>query len=181
MTGGTGTPRYMAPEVSKMDGSYGYPADVYSYSILLWQIVTKRTPYERIPSPKELADLVHNKNLRPNLAKVESALLRNLLEDGWSADPKARPSFSQILEVLENYVVEHGKEKPKQARKQRRFRSMSEPKSLTLRTVSRAKNASASRHFERFASIQTPDGSDQCSNDTCDSDTTEHKGRRYSC
>ncbi|KAI2504896.1 protein tyrosine kinase [Fragilaria crotonensis] len=179
MTGGTGTPRYMAPEVSKMEDSYGYPADVYSFSILLWQIVTKRTPYSRIPSPTELADLVKNKNVRPNLAHVESALLRDLLENGWSADPKARRSFSEIREGLENYVREHGNEKPTRARKQRRLRSMSEPKPSTFKPVTHPK--SRSRHFERVSSIRTTDCSDMFSNDTLEGDTSANKGRRYSC
>ena len=104
MTGGTGTPRYMAPEVAKMEKSYGLPADVYSFSILLWQIVTKRTPYGQISSPTEFAAKVVKGNLRPNLAHVESESIRNILENGWSADPGARPTFSHMREMLEDYL-----------------------------------------------------------------------------
>ena len=39
LTGNTGTLRYMAPEVV-MGRSYNQSVDVYSFSILIWQIVT---------------------------------------------------------------------------------------------------------------------------------------------
>ncbi|KAI2493680.1 protein tyrosine kinase [Fragilaria crotonensis] len=110
MTGGTGTPRYMAPEVAKMDKSYGFPADVYSFSILLWQVVTKRIPYGRISSPTEFAAKVVNGNQRPSLKHVESESLRDILENGWTADPKARHSFSDIREKLDNYLCRQEQE-----------------------------------------------------------------------
>jgi serine/threonine protein kinase len=108
MTGGTGTPRYMAPEVAKMDKSYGFPADVYSFSILLWQIVTKCIPYGRISSPTEFAAKVVKGNLRPDLTHVKSESLRDILENGWTADPGARHSFSDIREKLDNYLLSTG-------------------------------------------------------------------------
>ena len=104
MTGGTGTPRYMAPEVAKMDESYGFPADVYSFSILLWQIVTRRIPYGHISTPTEFAAKVVKGNQRPNLAYVECESLRGILENGWTTDPGARHSFSDIREKLDKYL-----------------------------------------------------------------------------
>ena len=114
MTGGTGTPRYMAPEVAKMQKSYGLPADVYSFSILLWQIVTIRTPFGHISCPTEFASRVVKGGLRPNLACVESASIRNFLENGWSVDPAARHTFSHIRGMLENYLGENRQTMSKQ-------------------------------------------------------------------
>jgi serine/threonine protein kinase len=78
MTGGAGTPRYMAPEVAAMSDTYGFPADVYSFTILLWQIVTSRTPYADILSPTELAC---EGSVREQAAEPRSNRLFGLAQD----------------------------------------------------------------------------------------------------
>jgi serine/threonine protein kinase len=100
MTGGAGTPRYMAPEVAKRSRVYGMPADVYSFSILLWQIATKKVPYAEITCPVEFAAKVVQKNLRPNLGLVQSQSLQMIIEQAWSSEPSHRPSFAAIVEGL---------------------------------------------------------------------------------
>jgi serine/threonine protein kinase len=45
MTGQCGTVQWMAPEVLASE-RYAEPADVYSYGIVLWEIATRRCPYE---------------------------------------------------------------------------------------------------------------------------------------
>jgi serine/threonine protein kinase len=104
MTGGAGTPRYMAPEVARMERSYGFPADVYSFTILLWQIITDRVPYASIASGVEFAAKVVNGNVRPNLKYVDSDLLKKLLFAGWASDPERRPTFSLIVKVLQKEI-----------------------------------------------------------------------------
>jgi serine/threonine protein kinase len=105
MTGGTGTPRYMAPEVAQNHHFYSFPADVYSFTILLWQIVTTQTPFARISSRAEFAAKVFKKNKRPCLKGIESEPLRNLLETGWAADPDQRPSFSNVHQMLSSIIL----------------------------------------------------------------------------
>ncbi len=91
-----------------MSDTYGFPADVYSFSILLWQIVTSRTPYADILSPAELASKVVTENKRPSLAQIDfSDSLKSLMESGWSADPTKRPTFSVIGEELEKLLTQH--------------------------------------------------------------------------
>jgi serine/threonine protein kinase len=105
MTWGVGTPRYMAPEVSVTSGTYGFPADVYSFTILMWQIVTTRTPFASILSPAELASKVLNENKRPSTTHVDcSDSLKSLMESGWSADPAQRPTFTVVCEKLEKML-----------------------------------------------------------------------------
>jgi hypothetical protein len=125
--------RYMAPEVARLDTSYGFPADVYSFSILLWQIVTNRVPYGNISLP-EFAVKVVRGNKRPPLKLVESDELKALLESGWAVDPNRRPDFvfmrrslQRILENRPSFVrLSKAQEPPKKARFPRR-RTKSSP------------------------------------------------------
>ena len=44
MTPNVGAIPYMAPEVMNC-GSYTSKADIYSYGILLWEIITRKVPF----------------------------------------------------------------------------------------------------------------------------------------
>jgi len=139
MTRKIGTPRYMAPEISRGESNYGFAVDVYSFSILLWQLVTDRVAFDNFYSPQELKQQVSMYNLRPPLrhvpklmlvpeqksatdfniqkntssypankdhnkspsAALDSALLQEIIESGWSASAKNRPTFTMIRRKLE--------------------------------------------------------------------------------
>ena len=103
MTGGTGSLRYMAPEVARME-EYGSSADVHSFAILLWQIVTNRVPFAKIPSRKTFESKVINGNLRPNLKAIHSDSLKGILSAGWSLNPDQRPTFAWITRELQKIV-----------------------------------------------------------------------------
>lgn len=91
-----------------MSETYGFPADVYSFSILLWQILTTRTPFADILSPTELASKVLKENKRPGLGQLECPdTLKNLMKSGWSTDPLKRPTFSAFCEELEQILTQY--------------------------------------------------------------------------
>lgn len=99
LTGVSGTARYMAPEVA-LSQDYSFPADVYSFSVLLWEICALEKPYANATSFDDLRRKVARKGIRPSLQKVASPVVKKLLQDGWQTDPNLRPTFSKILEVL---------------------------------------------------------------------------------
>lgn len=136
MTGGAGTPRYMSPEVHRMDRSYGFPADVYSFSILLWQLVTNRVPFAGISSPITFFEKVIKCNRRPNLKYVQLTRMKSLLECSWSPDPKERPDFETICEDLDSLIREYEQFLANSGRgRNRLFRSVSDPVSLSSATL----------------------------------------------
>jgi serine/threonine protein kinase len=104
MTGGTGTPCYMAPEVARMEEDYGFPADVYSFAILLWQIVTTRVPFSEFMSFSEFYLKVVLGEQRPSLKYLKNKELATLISQCWSPDPKKRCTFPKIQSVLENII-----------------------------------------------------------------------------
>uniref|UniRef100_A0A0A9BF18 Protein kinase domain-containing protein n=1 Tax=Arundo donax TaxID=35708 RepID=A0A0A9BF18_ARUDO len=95
-----GTYRWMAPEMYKHK-PYGRKADVYSFGLLLWELVTGSIPYEDM-TPVQAAFAVVNKNLRPVIPSSCPAPLQLLISQCWSSQPEKRPEFRQIVQILEN-------------------------------------------------------------------------------
>jgi len=95
-----GTPIWMAPEVLNKS-KYTEKADIYSFGLVLWSMVSGQQPFEDI-NPFAIANEVVNNNLRPPIPPNISPELKNLIERLWDKDPDARPSTLQILDVLWN-------------------------------------------------------------------------------
>ncbi|WOL14639.1 serine/threonine-protein kinase HT1 [Canna indica] len=101
LTEDPGTYRWMAPEMIKHK-PYSRKVDVYSFGLLLWEMVTGTIPYEEM-TPVQAAFAVVDKNLRPDIPADCPAPLRALIEQCWAALSEKRPEFWQIMEVLEQF------------------------------------------------------------------------------
>ncbi|KAG6774776.1 hypothetical protein POTOM_022145 [Populus tomentosa] len=99
MTAETGTYRWMAPEVIEHK-PYDHKADVFSFGIVLWELLTGKLPYEHL-SPLQAAVGVVHQGLRPSIPSHSHPKLAELLERCWQQDPSLRPDFSEILELLQ--------------------------------------------------------------------------------
>ncbi|KAF5745793.1 ACT-like protein tyrosine kinase family protein isoform 1 [Tripterygium wilfordii] len=108
MTAETGTYRWMAPEVIEHK-PYDHKADVFSFAIVLWELLTGKLPYEYL-TPLQAAVGVVQKGLRPTIPKQTHPKLTELLEKGWQQDPTLRPDFSEILGILQQIAKEVGEE-----------------------------------------------------------------------
>ena len=104
-SGRTGTRRYMSPEVA-LCKPYGKPADVYSFSILLWEIFSLKKPFAKVKRTDEFKKIVFEKGERPKLGKNWSLEMKEELESGWSEDPKQRPSMDDYAKLLAKWQRE---------------------------------------------------------------------------
>lgn len=92
----------MAPEILRGKygkANYGTRADVYSMTIVLWQILTCRTLYEGI-STFEIVEGVSSGRLRPKIPANFDPELAALLQSGWHQDPAKRPTASEMYKAL---------------------------------------------------------------------------------
>jgi len=99
LDGGIGTCRYMAPEVAAYE-AYNELADVYSFSIVLWEIVTLEKPYKNL-NCKEWFQQVVVEGVRPDIDEYWPTKLQYLLKCCWSKEINERPSFDVIIDALE--------------------------------------------------------------------------------
>uniref|UniRef100_A0A7S2VYH5 Protein kinase domain-containing protein n=1 Tax=Eucampia antarctica TaxID=49252 RepID=A0A7S2VYH5_9STRA len=102
LSGNTGSLRYMAPEVATKQ-PYNNKVDVYSFGILLWQMLSLETPYEDHTAFKHNKLVVKN-GVRPRLPSSWSSQISNLLKRCWHVEICERPEFSEIVEIMRDYI-----------------------------------------------------------------------------
>lgn len=99
-TGGpAGTPAYMAPEVFQSGEGAGPPVDVYAFGVLLWEMATRKQPWETL-SPVEIIYAVGVLKQRPRLPAGLPEGLALLMQRCWAQAPTARPTFAQVVHAL---------------------------------------------------------------------------------
>ena len=100
MTGGTGSLRYMAPEVADTR-PYNHKCDVYSFSILLWELLSCKKPYAGL-SIDDYYDQVVYGGVRPNIESKWNKELTELMTKCWDAEHENRPNSQEIVTTLES-------------------------------------------------------------------------------
>nr|CCA14179.1 serine/threonine protein kinase putative [Albugo laibachii Nc14] len=98
MTGNCGTTQWMAPEILAAE-KYTEKADVFSYAIVCWEIMTGSCPYEGLCQIQAALGVLNN-NLRPSIPPHCPPLFEQLMISCWNSIPEKRPTFEQILEVI---------------------------------------------------------------------------------
>ena len=86
----------MAPEVIRHE-SYSEKADVYSFAIVLWQLVTRDDPLADL-SALQAAAAVALERIRPSWPHGTPPALMELVQACWHEDPDQRPSFDEICQ-----------------------------------------------------------------------------------
>ena len=98
-SGDFGSPAYMAPEVIEGE-TYTTKADVYSFGILMFEVITDIIPYHNIRSSYQLRLKVVNDGLRPEFSTPVKPALKLLIEKCWSPLQDKRPTFKEIFNKL---------------------------------------------------------------------------------
>ena len=116
-----GTLGYLAPEYA-MWGKVSESCDVYSFGILLLELVTGRKPIEKLPgglkrtitewaepfiSKGKFRDMVDRK-LRGNFDERQVEQMINVAALCVQSEPDKRPNMKQVVNLLKGYEADHG-------------------------------------------------------------------------
>lgn len=136
------TPIYCAPEA--FEAKYSTKSDVYSFAILMYELITKREPYPDIKNSFILYNFVTN-GQRPKFFaedKIDEKI-KELIEKCWANAPEARPTFEDIFyklsqinspngEYIEKLQKKMTKKKEKKSTKKKLFSNEIETKINSL-------------------------------------------------
>jgi serine/threonine protein kinase len=87
--------RWMAPE-SLRDLTYSTKSDVWSFGILMYEVLTGSEPHTDIDG-FEVAIKIKNESYHPAVPSTVDPALGKIMLSCWNADPAARPSMEQVL------------------------------------------------------------------------------------
>ncbi|XP_077486498.1 uncharacterized protein LOC144097734 [Amblyomma americanum] len=95
--------KWMAPE-SLEKGIYSYKSDVWSYGVLLWELITRGvTPYPDVDHFEIVDFLKQGRRMqRPDFCPRE---LYRIMLQCWHNDPKMRPPFKKLVTEVARVIV----------------------------------------------------------------------------
>uniref|UniRef100_A0A3B5QY14 RAF proto-oncogene serine/threonine-protein kinase n=1 Tax=Xiphophorus maculatus TaxID=8083 RepID=A0A3B5QY14_XIPMA len=102
----SGSILWMAPEVIRMEDNnpYSFQSDVYSYGIVLFELMTGELPYSHIANRDQIIFMVGRGRLCPDLSKLYKncpKAMKRLVADCIKKSKEERPLFPQILSSIE--------------------------------------------------------------------------------
>lgn len=89
-----GTVDHMAPETLQAGKLHG-ATDVFSFGMLLLELMTGHHPFHGMTTPAVLVAIVQG--MRPKIPQSCPLSLSILIEDCWNQDWRKRPTFSNIV------------------------------------------------------------------------------------
>ncbi|RHZ75590.1 hypothetical protein Glove_212g205 [Diversispora epigaea] len=96
---------YIAPEVLSGE-EYTKAADVYSFGIIAYEMITGFPPYPDIPHDKDLAIKICN-GLRPKIPFHTPKLITRMIMRCWDARVTYRPTFYELNDELWKYYTDY--------------------------------------------------------------------------
>ncbi|KAF8393254.1 hypothetical protein HHK36_021495 [Tetracentron sinense] len=94
-----GTIPWMAPELLTSKNMVTEKVDVYSFGIVMWELLTGEEPYAGLRSEEIIVGIIKG-DLQPEVPSWCDPAWRSLMERCWSSDPDSRPAFTEIAKEL---------------------------------------------------------------------------------
>ncbi|PRP88917.1 hypothetical protein PROFUN_00385 [Planoprotostelium fungivorum] len=90
-------PLWLAPEIM-VGRPYDEKSDVYSFAIILWEMLSRKMPFDEFPFANWYSQLEDSivAGTRPTVPGKTHPGYKRLIIDCWSGNPAHRPSFTEI-------------------------------------------------------------------------------------
>eukprot|EP00698_Gefionella_okellyi_P002780 TRINITY_DN1263_c0_g1_i1.p2 TRINITY_DN1263_c0_g1~~TRINITY_DN1263_c0_g1_i1.p2 ORF type:complete len:646 (+),score=135.39 TRINITY_DN1263_c0_g1_i1:4049-5986(+) len=96
-----GSPAWMAPEILRNE-PYTEACDIYSFGVVLWELVTRRAPFETMHPIQVIAAKAYQQPPQTlHVPNTTHPALASLMMDCWHDDQSRRPSFAEVIVRLE--------------------------------------------------------------------------------
>lgn len=80
--------------------AYNQKVDVYSFGIVLWELITGLLPFQNMTAV-QAAFAVVNRGVRPTVPNDCLPVLSEIMTRCWDANPEVRPCFLEVVSLLE--------------------------------------------------------------------------------
>jgi len=94
--------KWMAPESIRMK-TYSTASDVWSYGVVMWELVARVEPYQDL-DPVNAAMAVCHQHRRLIVPESCDSTLGDVMQKCWTDEPEKRPSFKDICAYFSNSV-----------------------------------------------------------------------------
>jgi serine/threonine protein kinase len=105
-TQNVGTLAWMAPELHEWTGEPSSASDIYSFGMVLWELLTHQIPFARAQHPMQISNWV----LKGQVEKIPADCppeLKTLIEQCWKFKPEDRIQIKDIQKQLAMWVEPH--------------------------------------------------------------------------
>uniref|UniRef100_A0A665WDW4 Mitogen-activated protein kinase kinase kinase 7 n=1 Tax=Echeneis naucrates TaxID=173247 RepID=A0A665WDW4_ECHNA len=105
MTNNKGSAAWMAPEV--FEGSnYSEKCDVFSWGIILWEVITRKKPFDEIGGSAFCIMWAVHRGTRPPMIKDLPEPIETLMTRCWDKEPSQRPSMEEVKNTM-NHLMKY--------------------------------------------------------------------------
>jgi len=97
--------KWLAPEI--LEGNpVSEKADVYSFGLILWMLLTLQKPYLEIFNFEKLKENVISLKLKPTIPPSCPNMLRELISSCCAENPATRPNLKSVIPILDALIIE---------------------------------------------------------------------------
>jgi serine/threonine protein kinase len=90
----------MAPEMIKGENEYTGLVDVYSFGLILYEMIVGRPVFPPDTPPARLGIMIEQ-GVRPDLPKAVDPSVVDIIRQCWAVDPEVREPFAAVWAQLE--------------------------------------------------------------------------------